>query len=178
MARASRCYSFNPADAPRYSAGTAGVQLPALFRHVERLWGWERGSWNLDLGGGPSGRATAWLARRGVRNVVCDPGHQGAAELAGVRAWMVRRAFLTVTCANVLNVLPTWRERAAVLEDAARAVHPEGVAFFSVYRGTGCGRGCVTARGWQEHRPTASYVGELRTYFARVEQRGSLLVAC
>jgi hypothetical protein len=151
--------------------------LPALFRQVQERYGWARGSRNLDLGGGPYDHATAYLARRGVSNVVYDPGHQGGRELGAARSWLNRGAFDTVTAANVLNVIPTAAERSALLATAARSVKPGGLAFFSVYEGNACGRGCATVRGWQANARREAYIPELERWFDDVERAGALLVA-
>lgn len=88
-------------------------QIPALFRRVR----WAPGTVNADLG-------SRYLASRGVRNVVLDP---ALADYAQQLARLARHPADTATLANVLNVLPTRRERLGLLTLARRVLRPGGL---------------------------------------------------
>jgi hypothetical protein len=147
-------------------------RVPALFKHVEL----ERGTVNLDLGGGKCDTQTAYLKRRGVKNLVLDPYNRPAAQTRKVERELLRRGEVdTVTLSNVLNVIPGKAERRTVLE-TARAAAP--VAFISVYEGDRSGRGRRTRTGsFQANRRLRAYEREVRAVFPRVERRGTVLVA-
>ena len=145
--------------------------MPALLRRIP----WRRGTVNADLGGGPWPDATRWLARRGVQNVVVDPGWQSAAKVAAARARVGGGQAHTVTLANVLNVVPTAAGRRELLALAADALAPGGVAYVGVYEGDRGGVGGATRDGWQAHRPLADYADELRAFFGDVRRVGGRL---
>ena len=154
------------------SPGTALRQVPALFRAVP----WRRGAVNADVGGGPYGLASAYLGRRGVRNVVIDPGWQGERELRAAIASVSPRRADTVTLANTLNVMPDPEARARALQLAAHVLAPGGAAYVSVYEGDGSGRGARTTRGWQANRPLRAYLAEVRRWFGDVRvERGAIV---
>lgn len=155
------------------SAATARRQVPALHRRVP----WRRGSTNLDLGGGPWREASAFLAGRGVRNVVVDPGWQTPGEVARARAAVADGAADTATLANLLNVIPTRAGRRDALALAANALGPGGVAYLSVHEGDGSGRGGPTRDGWQANRRLHSYAREVAEFFGDVRLRGGRIEA-
>jgi hypothetical protein len=119
---------------------------------------------------------TAYLKRRGVKNLVLDPYNRPAAQTRKVERELLRRGEVdTVTLSNVLNVIPGKAERRTVLE-TARAAAP--VAFISVYEGDRSGRGRRTRTGsFQANRRLRAYEREVRAVFPRVERRGTVLVA-
>lgn len=155
------------------SASTARRQVPALHRAVP----WRRGTTNLDLGGGPWGEATAFLAGRGVRNVVVDPGWQSPRDVARARAAVAGGRADTATLANLLNVIPSREGRRDALALAASALDPSGVAHISVYEGDRSGRGARTRDGWQANRRLASYAAEVAEFFGDVRVRGGRIEA-
>lgn len=59
----------------------------------------------------------------------------------------------------------------------AKAIKPDGKAYFMVYEGDGSGVGRETSAGWQNNRKTADYMDEIKRYFDSVERRGKLIIA-
>ncbi len=181
MARRIDGPEFDPHDP--YSAATSIKQIAAVFGMVEKLGGWKAGANNLDVGGGKFDLATLWLAERGVRNEVLDPGNRSAEHNRLVAALAAKRFFDTATVSNVLNVIPGVDEaarvaaRADVIRVAANALGRNGTAYFTVFEGDGSGRGRRTSKGWQANRKTADYVPEVKRLFGDVVRRGKLIVA-
>lgn len=72
---------------------------------------------------------------------------------------------------NVLNVIKEPEYRRSALETAKSFMKPGGIAHFTVYEGDKSGNGRISkpdrGRGssWQEHRPTSSYMSEVREVF-------------
>lgn len=151
------------------SARTSVCQVPSLHRKVR----WKRGQVNLDVGGGECDKASAQLARRGVRNLVYDPYNRDRAH----NAFVLARKGDTATLANVLNVIREPAERRKALEKAKQGVKPCGVVYISVHEGDRSGRGRKTPRGWQANRVTSSYLAEVRAVLPSAERRGRVIVA-
>ncbi len=148
------------------SALTAIKQVPALHRQVcKRL-----GRVNLDIGGGPYGDATKYLAGRcGSQNIVHDPCH-GKVAPAGTKAD-------TVTIANTLNVVRSPAERQKLLRQARNRLKQGGTAYISVYEGNGSCQGSDTSRGHQRNCRLGSYERMVQKVFGNVERRGKMLIA-
>jgi len=157
------------------SAGTSinASQLPRVFSAVE----WRAGTVNADIGGGRFDNATAYLAQRGVRNVIFDPYNRSAAHNAAAAAKICGGRADTATVANVLNVIREPSARAFVLAQAFDAVRPGGTAFMLIYEGNRSGQGTQTSKGWQENRKADSYLPEIARVFPHVERRGSLIIS-
>ena len=168
------------------SADTSIRQVARTFGIVrDKLGGWEKGSVNIDIGGGKYDDFTQALEREGVTSYLYDPFARHAAHNAPVLRDL-RRGRLkgdTVTCSNVLNVIPEQSARFNVIHQAAKSLKPDGTAWFCVYEGDGTGTGRVTrtrsgmASCWQENRKTASYLEEIRPFFGEVELRHGLIRA-
>jgi len=91
--------------------------------------------------------------------MVFDPYNRDAEENTATLKYLQsgKRAD-TAIVANVLNVIAEPKARANVILQAAKAINPDGVAYFTVYEGDGSGAGKQTSAGWQENRKTADYV--------------------
>lgn len=160
------------------SAGTSIKQIPALFTDPRVEWG----ETNIDIGGGKFDLATDYLREKGVLNLVFDPYNRSDAVNADTLNWL-RSGYRadTATCANVLNVIAEENARANVILEMAKAIKPDGKAYFMVYEGNGSGIGRMTKTGsstsWQNNRKTETYVSEIKKYFRNVVRRGKLIIA-
>ena len=84
----------------------------------------------------------------------------------------------TATVNNVLNVIDTEESRANVILQAAKAIKPEGTAYFSVYEGDKSGNGRQTkSDSWQNNLPTREYVREVERYFEDVSLKNGVITA-
>lgn len=156
------------------SAKTSLRQVPALFKNPNVRFG----EVNIDIGGGRFDLATEYLAERGTRNLVFDPYNRGEeTNRATLDYLMAGNRADTATNANVLNVIAEAPARANVVLEMAKAIKPDGRAYFMVYEGDGSGVGRETSAGYQNNRKTADYAPEIERFFDRVERRGKLIIA-
>ena len=111
---------------------------------------WQPGTTNVDIGGGRFDTATEYLREQGVENLVFDPFNRNA-EHNKEMAERVRDSKVdTATCHNVLNVIDSELSRANVILQAAKAIKPDGTAYFTVYEGDKSGVGRQTkSDSWQ-----------------------------
>lgn len=120
------------------SAKTSIKQIPALFKHKAVKFG----AVNIDIGGGRFDLATDYLASIGTTNLVFDPFNRPEAVNSSTLDYLREgnRAD-TATCANVLNVIAEEEARKNVILEVAKAIKPDGTAYFMVYEGNGTGVG-------------------------------------
>lgn len=119
------------------SAYTSRNQVPALMK-MELLKGV-----NLDYGGGKYDKATEYLATQGVNNFVIDPFNRSKEH----NDWAFDQTILgkrldSITCLNVLNVIPDANERESVVRHISIIAsqhyllrHRYPTIYFQVYNG-------------------------------------------
>ena len=125
------------------------------------------GGTNIDIGGGRFDNATQFLKEKyGVKNSVFDPYNRDRKNNAAIAERIKNgERFDTATISNVLNVIDTPEARANVILEAAKAIKPDGTAYFTVYEGDAKGGAAATTKGWQENRKLSTYRDEIRQYF-------------
>lgn len=156
------------------SGATSLRQVAAGFKKID----FAPGTVNLDLGGGKFDEGTKYLAEKGVTNLVYDPVNRSSEENWKIYDAVRNGGVDTVTCNNVLNVIGEAEARDNVILQAAKALKPGGVAYFTVYEGDGSGKGRQSkSDSWQEHRKTKTYVGEVERHFGSVSLRNGVIEA-
>ncbi|MBQ3114881.1 MAG: strawberry notch family protein [Clostridia bacterium] len=157
------------------SAGTSLNQVAALFKNKN----FHPGKVNIDIGGGKFDATSNFLRSLGTENYVFDPFNRTEQEnTATLDFLMSGKKADTATCANVLNVIDTEAARLNVILETAKAIKPDGTAYFTVYTSDNSGVGRQTqADSWQNARKTEDYVSEIETYFNNVERKGSIIIA-
>lgn len=112
------------------SADTSIKQIPALFKDKNARFG----DVNVDIGGGRFDLATEYLRGQGTENLVFDPYNRSEEVNSATLKYLQdgNRAD-TATCANVLNVIAEPEARANVILEAAKAIKPDGTAYFMVF---------------------------------------------
>lgn len=134
----------------------------------------EEGTKNIDIGGGKWDKGTEFAAARGVDSQVWDPFARSEDHNARVVASHGNGQSDTATIFNVLNVIQDATNRQKVLRQAADALKDDGKVYIQVYEGKPANRGVpqATRDGWQENRPLAEYLEEVREVFpdAHVER--------
>ena len=140
---------------------------------------------NLDLGGGRFDEGTEFLAKHKVESLVYDPYARTEAHNADILARIRDDGGVdSVTLNNVLNVIPTDKERTTVLTFLYDVLHPGGKALITVYEGDGTGKGRRRYFGdgtstWQENRKLATYEQELKEALpvdARIEKKLGMFI--
>ena len=160
------------------SSKTSLSQVPATHKLVDRVHGWEEGSVNADIGGGRFDHYTETMKEEhGVTSHVYDPFNRDDEHNAKVASIISDGKSDTATVNNVLNVIKEPDLREHVIRQAANAIKDDGSAYFIVHEGDRSGGGKVTSKGWQENRPTASYIDEIAKHFGDVKRKGKLIIA-
>lgn len=151
-------------------------KLPVLYTNKNAVF--TPGGVNVDVGGGRFDNVTEYLGKQGVRNLIFDPYNRDEQHNRGVLMYLTDgNQADTATCSNCLNVIKEEAARRNVILECAKAIKPDGKAYFTVYEGDGSGEGKVTKSGWQENRKTASYVPEIEQFFDKVTPHGKIIVA-
>lgn len=156
------------------SAGTSLNQVAATFRKVS----FNKGSKNLDFGGGRYDKASLFLAGLGVENIVYDPFNRSPAHNLLARLSVARsNGADTVTANNLLNVIPDRTNLDYAILQIANACKPDGAAYFLIHEGDKSGVPRQTPRGWQENKRASEYVEAVSAHFGVVSRKGNLLIA-
>ncbi len=189
--------------AQQYSSEDTSInnnKLPSVFTNKWFTNQLEPGGVNIDIGGGKYDNATEYLNREyDVTNMVFDPFNRDREHNSKVLDFITSgNEADTATCANVLNVINEAAARENVILECAKAIKPDGKAFFLIYEGDGTGNGRTTrtpvrnrdgtiakdengktlySTSWQEHRKAGTYVDEIKKYFDTVKPHGNLIEA-
>ncbi|MBQ7211564.1 MAG: hypothetical protein IJS19_02665 [Muribaculaceae bacterium] len=157
--------------------GSAGTSLRQVASGLRKVY-WKKGTTNLDLGGGRFDEGTDYLAKEGVANLIFDPYNRTAEHNKAVAERVRKEGVDTVTCNNVLNVIDDAGARSNVILQAAKALKPDGTAYFTVYEGDKSGVGRQTkADSWQNNRPTRDYIDEVKEHFDDVTLKNGVIIA-
>ena len=156
------------------SAGTSinSTRAPAVY-NIRRARDLMAGRLVLDYGAGKYDSGISAGRRIGATVVPYDPYNRTPAE----NEYALSQYYDVAICSNVLNVIncPDAR-RDAITEMANHAT----ILLFTVYEGDRSGKGRKTSAGWQENRPTDSYVEEIQKTLGkryRVRREGKLITA-
>ncbi len=159
------------------SFGSAGTSLRQVAAGLKKI-AFKSGTSNLDLGGGRFNEGTEYLAEKGVKSIVFDPFNRNAEENSAALDAVKNGGFDTVTCNNVLNVIKEPEVRSNVVLQAAKALKPDGTAYFTMYEGDKSGNGRQTkSDSWQNNRETADYIKEIQEHFGEVTLRNRVITA-
>lgn len=160
------------------SAKTSRRGVAAVVRLVDKAFGWEPATFNIDLGGGQWNDTTNALGGRGVASMVVDPYNRADSHNRGVRRYLGQQGLAhTCTLSNVLNVIREPNERIATLTRARQLVRPGGRIYITVYEGDRRSRGRRTRDGWQANRPLKNYLREVRKVWPGAQRKGGLMWA-
>lgn len=158
------------------SAGTSVSQISSTFRNPH----FKPGKINIDIGAGKYDRNTAFLAEKyGTENIVYDPFNRDPeTNRKAVERLIAGERGDTATVNNVLNVIPYRDVRLNVIKQAAKAIKPDGKAYFLIYEGDGSGIGKQTKKdSWQNNLKAEAYIPEISQYFNKVKRVKNLIIA-
>ena len=167
-------------DEQEFSSAATSInssKLPAIFKMVK----FKPGTVNLDYGGGKFDNATEFLADKNVTNLIFDKFNRDAKHNSDVIKQIRSNGGAdTATCSNVLNVI---KERSIRVNEVIKNIYnmlkPNGIAYFTVYEGSGAGNSGATKAGYQLNKKTAEYVEEIQEVFGEnsVQRKGKLIIA-
>ena len=133
---------------------------------------------NLDVGGGYHKDATLYLAERKVRNVVYDHIHKSAEHNAKAISFVIGiGGSNSVTLSDVLNVIPSWRDRDAVLYYSKFLARKSAPIYIGVYEGDKSGVGKMTREGWQANLEISEYEKAIANRFEIVNIKDGVITA-
>jgi len=150
------------------------TNVPKLFKKVR----WRSYSVNLDVGGGYHKDATLYLAERKVKNVVYDHIHKSAEHNAKAISFVIGiGGSHSVTLSDVLNVIPSWRDRDAVLYYSKFLARKSAPIYIGVYEGDKSGVGKMTRKGWQANLELGEYEKAIANRFEIVSIKDGVITA-
>ena len=155
------------------SAATSLNQVSAGIKYAVSKGLIQPNSLNVDHGGGKfdKGKEHVESSIAGAEFHVHDPFNRSEEHNNAVKKTATSNADY-VGMHNVLNVIKEPEERQNALREMKKFMKPKtGIAHITVYEGDRSGNGRIskTDKGggssWQEHRPTSSYVNEIKSVF-------------
>lgn len=155
-------------------------KVPAIFRTVQKHYGWKKDTINLDYGGGKYDTATKFLAELGVKNMIYDPYNRPAEENWETRKLIARHNKAdTVTLSNVLNVIRDNKEKKSALSEISTMfIKKGGTLYLNVYEGDKSGVGRLTKKDcWQENKKLADYLPLVKHVFGNAVMEHGLIKA-
>jgi len=149
-------------------------QVPSLFKSIK----WRALTVNLDIGGGAREDATLYLAEKGVKNVVYDPNARSAEHnYEAITGVMRIGGSHSVTLANVLNLIPTWKDRDAILYYSKFLARSNAPIYIGVFEGNKSGRGRMTDKGWQANLELSEYRSAISNRFKIIAVTETMITA-
>jgi len=150
------------------------AKVPSIFKSIK----WRAFTVNLDIGGGEFEDATMYLAERDVTNLVYDPDNRSAEHNRDVIVRVIARGGSdSVTLANVLNIIPGWQDRDAILYYSNFLAKSNAPIYIGVFEGDKSGRGRMTDTGWQSNLQLHEYLDAVSNRFKIVSTANNMITA-
>jgi hypothetical protein len=162
------------------SAKTSIKQIPAGFNIVDKHFGWQPGTINLDIGGGKYDLMTNALKEKGVTNLIYDPYNRSLEHNSSViRTILKVDGVQTATIYNVLNVI---QEREVQLDVIKFAFHSldvgTGMVFVrSTYMNPTKQSGVTKSGTFQHYLKQKDYLEIVKTVFPNAELKYGIIFA-
>lgn len=161
---------------PLQNYSSAKTSLPSNEPKGFKLIDWQKGTVNLDLGGGKTTFGTDYLQKQDVKNLVFDFNYS-ISHNKEIAEYVKKNKVDTVTCFNVLNVLDTDAAIENMCLMAAKALKADGTAYFQVYYKKGGKGASQNGQSYQQGEPLSFYVPFVEKYFDDVRKKGDLIIA-
>jgi len=154
------------------SAKTSVKQIPAGFKIVDKYFGWQPNTVNLDIGGGKYDLMTEKLLEKSVTNLIFDPYNRSLVHNITVINKIYMNDVDTVTIFNVLNVIMEEEIQIEVLNLAYKALKNEGMVYVrSTYMNPNKVSGVTKSGSFQHYKTPGEYLEIVKKVFpdARLE---------
>jgi len=161
---------------PLQNYSSAKTSLPSNEPKGFKLIDWQKGTVNLDLGGGKTTFGTDYLKAKGVKNLIFDFNYP-AEHNKEIAEYVRKNKVDTVTCFNVLNVLDTKEAISNMCLMAAKALKDNGTAYFQVYHKKNGKGASQNNQSYQQGEPLSFYVPFVSEYFENVKKTAELITA-
>lgn len=153
------------------SAMTSIKQVPAGFKIVDKYFGWQSFTVNLDIGGGKYDLMTEKLLEKSVTNMIYDPYNRSQVHNGDVIHTVLRiKGVDTVTIFNVLNVIKERMIQSEVLNMAKSALKVRGYVFVrSTYMNPAKVSGVTKKGTFQHYKTQKEYLEIVKEIFPNVK---------
>lgn len=144
-------------------------QLPAGIKKLIDFNIGIDGGVNLDYGAGKYIKATKFLSTHNITNLPYDPYNLNKVNnhLTLINC-MQRGGADSATMLNVLNVIPTQKERIDAISRMLIHIKPGAKAIIGIYEKTGNGEMEKTTKGWQLNQHLSFYKEEIKKNFPKI----------
>lgn len=161
------------------SAKTSIKQVPAGFGIVDKHFGWQPGTINLDIGGGKYDLMTNALKEKGVRNLIYDPYNRSQEHNGNVIHEVLRlKGVHSATIFNVLNVIKERQRQIDVIKLAYEALKLGGIVFVrSTYMNPAKRSGVTKSGTFQHYKTQKEYLEIVREVFPKAELKFGIIYA-
>ena len=158
------------------SAKTSIKQVPAGFRIVDKHFGWQANTVNLDIGGGKYDLMTEELRKKGVTNLVFDPYNRSLEHNIKVVYKISDDDVDTVTIFNVLNVIKEHKIQLRLLRLARNVLKTGGMLYVrSTYKNPAKKSGVTKSGTFQHYKTQKEYLEIVREIFPKAELKFGII---
>jgi len=162
------------------SAKTSVKQIPAGFKIIDKYFGWQPNTVNLDIGGGKYDLMTEKLLEKNVTNLVCDPYNRSLYHNIEIiyKILVIKDCIDTVTIFNVLNVIMESEIQIKVLNLARNALKDGGYVFVrSTYMNPNKVSGVTKSGTFQHYKTQKEYLEIVMKVFPNAELKHGIIYA-
>ena len=159
------------------SARTSIKQVPAGFKIVDKHFGWQPNTINLDIGGGKYDLMTEKLLTKNVTNLVYDPYNRSMQHNGEVINTVLRvKGVDSVTIFNVLNVIKERMIQSEVLCLAKSALKDGGMLYVrSTYMNPAKRSGVTKSGTFQHYKTPREYLEIVKDIFPKAELKFGII---
>jgi hypothetical protein len=160
------------------SAKTSIKQIPAGFNIIDKRFGWQPDTINLDIGGGKYDLMTVALKEKGVENLVFDPYNRDMVHNVKVVNRIYNNDVDTATIFNVLNVIKERKIQLNVIRLAFSALKEGGMLYArSTYMNPAKRSGVTKSGTFQHYKTQREYLEIVKKIFPNAELKFGIIFA-
>jgi predicted class III extradiol MEMO1 family dioxygenase len=163
----------------KYTSAKSSIkQVPAGFKIVDKYFGWQPNTVNLDIGGGKYDLMTEALKEKGVTNLIFDPYNKSQKHNEMIISMCRRLLVDTVTIFNVLNVIKEYEMQINVLNLALEVLKDNGMVFIrSTYMNRNKASGVTKSGTFQHYKTQKEYLEIVKKVFPDAELKHGIIFA-
>jgi len=153
-------------------------QIPAGVNIIDKYFGWQPNTINLDIGGGKYNLMTEKLFEKQVTNLIFDPYNRCSEHNQKVLEICRQFGAHTVTIFNVLNVIKEYEIQIEVLNLALEMLKVNGIVFVrSTYMNKNKISGVTKSGTFQHYMKQCEYLKIAQNVFPNAELRYGIIFA-
>jgi hypothetical protein len=160
------------------SAKSSIKQVPAGFNIIDKHFGWQPNTYNLDIGGGKYDLMTEKLKEKNVTNIIYDPYNRTNEFNLNSLFTCLSNEISTVTIFNVLNVIKEYENQLDVIKLAYNTLKPNGYVFVrSTYMNPQKRSGGTKFGTYQHYLTLKDYLDIVKEVFTNAELKYGIIYA-